>query len=132
MWGDAFASPGWATDAVPLSDTDPKFAIYHSAYGDNRNAVQGDPTALSCSSHQTNPTLERAHRLGANYVFADGHCRWRYPAQFTTVSLMQARGRLLDDPSDPFVTSGARSQAAALRCAVFCCPGPFGEPPNDG
>ena len=132
LWTDGFASPGWATDAVPLSDTDKNFAVYHSAYGDNRNSSPTDPSGFACSNRQSNPTLEQAHNLGGNYSFADGHCRWHYPAQFTTVSLMTSHGKLIDDRTDPFVTNGARSYFAASHCLVFCCPGPFGTPPNDG
>lgn len=133
VWAEGYANAGWLSDAAPLSDPDPAAAYIHNAYGDSLNAARYDPTAAACpESHAFH--LDVRHSGGGNYIFADGHAKWLLPDAFKVAALYASGGRIVSDPSDPFVTNGARWAAISheVACPVFCCPQNIGTPPADG
>ncbi len=132
VWAEGYANGGWVNDAAPLSDPDAKLAFIHNAYGDNLNARSDDPSRSGCAYYH-DKHLDIVHHGGGNYAFADGHSGWKLPEKFTTDNLAQ-NGSLVSDPTDPFVTNGARYASAygAKQCPVFCCPQPYGTPKGDG
>jgi prepilin-type N-terminal cleavage/methylation domain-containing protein/prepilin-type processing-associated H-X9-DG protein len=133
VWAEAYANAGWVNDAAPISDPDPTDAYIHNAYGDNLNAAPNDPTASACPIHHA-AHLDVKHHKGGNYAFADGHARWLQPSAFKVADLYRAGGDVVNDPSDPFITNGARLAAlsGSAVCPVFCCPRDIGTPPGDG
>lgn len=131
LWTEGYANPGWVNDGMPLSAPNPGQAILHNAYGDNLNSAANDPTAAACPVHHETH-LDVAHHQGGNYAFADGHARWLKPDAFTTAAIVANGGLPVNDPSDPFITNGARAAAGQVRCPVFCCPQYYGTPPPDG
>lgn len=130
-WADGYANGGWLNDATPLSAPFPKFAYIHNTYGDNLNSAANDPSAGPCFAHR-DKHLDSVHAGGGNYAFADGHTKWLPPGKFITEAIIQNNGGLFSDPSDPFLTNGARQMASYLLCPVFCCPQMVGTPPGDG
>jgi prepilin-type N-terminal cleavage/methylation domain-containing protein/prepilin-type processing-associated H-X9-DG protein len=133
VWAEAYANAGWVNDATPISDPDPQDAYIHNAYGDSLNAAATDPTAAACQYHHSGH-LDVKHHRGGNYAFADGHARWLLPSAFKVADLYRAGGNIVNDPSDPFITNGARLAAisGAVLCPVFCCPRDIGTPAGDG
>jgi prepilin-type N-terminal cleavage/methylation domain-containing protein/prepilin-type processing-associated H-X9-DG protein len=133
VWAESYANAGWVNDATPISDPDPRDAYIHNAYGDNLNSASTDPTAGSCRYHH-DEHLDVKHHLGGNYSFADGHAKWLLPSAFKVADLYRSGGAVVNDPSDPFITNGARLAAisGAALCPVFCCPRYIGTPPGDG
>lgn len=133
VWMEAYANPGWLTEAAPLSDPDPAVALLHDAYGDGFNAGANDPFAAACWNHHERH-LDIRHHQGGNYAFADGHSKWLLPRAFTTSAILANNGYPFDDRSDPMLTNGARYDARSGRflCPVFCCPYDYGTPPGDG
>jgi prepilin-type processing-associated H-X9-DG protein len=133
LWTEGYANAGWVNDATPLSDPDPQDAYIHNAYGDSLNAAANDPTARACPTHHGNH-LDVRHHKGGNYSFADGHAKWFLPSAFKVADLYRSGGWIVNDPTDPFVTNGARLAAlsGSVLCPVFCCPRDIGTPPADG
>ena len=131
LWSEIGANSGWRTDALPPSSPEPGEAFLHNLYGDNVNTMPSDTTAAPCRARLEKPH-DTAHVGGGNYVFVDGHSKWAKASKFTTDAFQQSRGALFSDPSDPFLTNGARNAARSLQCPVFCCPQAVGMPPGDG
>lgn len=131
LWSEAGANSGWRTDALPPSSPEPGEAFLHNLYGDNVNTLHADTTAAPCAKRLEKP-LDVSHAGGGNYAFVDGHTKWAKSSRFTTDAFIETQGNLYSDPSDPFLTNGARQAASASVCPVFCCPQVVGMPPGDG
>ncbi len=132
LWADGFANSGWARDSAPPSDPSPSAALIHDAYGDSMNALPNDRYAAHCTLH-VKWQIGTRHNGGGNYVFADGHTRWMRPDDFMNAALYVSRGNIVNDPTDPLLTSGERRMAeSTVSCGLLCCPQPIGEPAGDG
>ena len=133
LFGEGRANSGLVGEAIPPSDPTPNIAVLHDAYGDGINTPITDRYATACSIHYKG-FPDRRHHGGGNYVFADGHAMWLWPDKFMNAAIYENGGKIVDDRTDPLVTSGARQLAIryAGSCPVLCCPRNIGMPPGDG